>query len=67
MDAHVTNSDLLKMQTQMRFFFDSALECNNQCVTNYDSKGLSDDERSCIENCFTKQKVWNDRLYNATK
>jgi len=46
--------------------YDLALECNNNCIQAYDSKYLSSEETSCVENCFKKQKIWNDKFYAAT-
>lgn len=67
MDTHASTPELIKMQSQLRFFFDQALQCNNQCVTTYENKNLDDTERECVENCFKKQKFFNDRYYQATQ
>lgn len=56
MDTYANSPKLINMQTQLRFFYDSAFECNNLCISNFDSKNLNDTERECVENCFTKQK-----------
>ena len=66
MDTHATTPTLINMQSQLRFFNDLALECNNRCVANFDSKNLDNDERACVKSCFKKQKHWNDKFQAAT-
>lgn len=67
MDTHAKTPETIKMQQQLRFFFDLALECNNTCISNYDGKFLTEGERECVENCYTKQMNWNEKFFNATK
>ena len=40
MDVRAANPELMTMQTQLRFFYDLALECNSHCVKDYDAKAL---------------------------
>jgi len=67
MDSRATSPELMNMQTQMRFFFDLALECNQRCVSSYDSKNLDGDETACVKSCFNQQKQWNDKFMELSK
>lgn len=67
MDVHAKTPQSMNMQSQLRLFYDLALECNTQCVSSYNSKNLDNSERECVKSCFSKQKAWNDKFYEMTK
>ena len=54
MDIRASNPDLMRLQTELRFFYDQAQECNNHCVKSYDTKNLDNAERQCVQTCFSK-------------
>ena len=67
MDSRANTPELIQVQSQLRFFYNLAQECNQQCVTNFESKNLGDEERDCISACFKKQKAWNDLFVKKTQ
>lgn len=62
MDSRAITPELMNFQSQMRFFYDLALECNQNCVTSYNSKNLDNAEKECVVACFKKNKAWNDKF-----
>ena len=54
MDIRADTPALMNKQTQMRFFYDLALECNNHCVKDYEQKALDNAERACVTTCYKK-------------
>ena len=54
MDTRASNPDLMRLQTELRFFYDQAGQCHKHCVKGYDSKMLDNSERECVSTCFEK-------------
>ena len=55
MDSNAQTPELMTMQTQLRYFYQLAQQCNEHCVSNYDTKNLDNEERACVETCYKKQ------------
>ncbi len=56
MDSPQTPQDAYKFALT-RFFNDSASECFNHCVKDYESKELSLTEKKCVNTCYKKQMI----------
>ena len=58
MDSRANTADMMDLQAKLRFFYESAMECNMQCVSTYSSKNLDNQEAACVEACANKQMQW---------
>lgn len=57
MDTRANTPELMSLQTQLRYFYDLAHQCNNHCVKNYDTKNMDNEERECVTTCYKKQMI----------
>ena len=58
------NQKFINFQASARYFFDTASQCFDHCVTKFDTKDLDVNEKNCVNNCFTKQMVVYGSLVN---
>ena len=63
MDTRASDPGLMNLQTNLRYFYELAHQCNSKCVTNFDSKNLDNEERACVQTCYQKQM----NLYKSLK
>lgn len=56
MDKQVTSSSqqFIDFQAQSKYFFDTAQQCFDHCVTDFSSKVLTPQEKDCSKSCFVK-------------
>ena len=54
MDSNAQTPELMTIQTQLRYFYQLAQQCNEHCVSNYETKNLDNEERACVETCYKK-------------
>ena len=47
----------VQFKTNQHYFFDSAAQCFDACVKEFNSKDLSAKEKTCVKSCFSKQQV----------
>jgi hypothetical protein len=47
--------NFLDFQASTKYFFDTAQQCFDHCITDFQSKNLSTQEKECTKSCFTKQ------------
>ena len=40
-----------------RYFMDTAAQCFDLCIKNFNAKDLTEDEKECTNGCFTKQML----------
>jgi hypothetical protein len=64
MSASSTDNKFLDFQTSAKYFFDTSAQCFDLCIRDFNSKDMSDSERSCVNACFTKQMVVYGSLVN---
>jgi len=48
-------SNFIDFQSSTKYFFDTAQQCFDHCVQDFQSKSLSPQEKECTKACFTKQ------------
>lgn len=46
---------LIDFQASTKYFFDTASQCFDHCVGDFQAKSLSAQEKECTKACFTKQ------------
>eukprot|EP00347_Sterkiella_histriomuscorum_P017700 403348333 len=46
---------MMDFSTQTKYFFDTAQQCFDHCVTDFQTKQLSAQEKECTKSCFVKQ------------
>lgn len=51
------NTKFIDFQASSKYFFDTAGQCFDHCVKQFDSKDLNASEKNCVNACFTKQMV----------
>ena len=52
------NSNLqqsIDFQTQTKYFFDTAQQCFDHCILDFQAKQLTAQEKECTKTCFVKQ------------
>jgi hypothetical protein len=45
----------IDFQASTKYFFDTAQQCFDHCVSDFSSKNMSAQEKECTKSCFTKQ------------
>ena len=55
MDVRANTPELMALQTQLKYFYSLAQQCNEHCVKTYDVKSLDNEERECVTTCYKKQ------------
>ena len=58
------SNNFIDFQASAKYFFDTAGQCFDHCVKNFDSKDLNASEKICVNTCFTKQMVVYGSLVN---
>lgn len=58
------NMHFLDFQASTKYFFDTAQQCFDHCVTDFQSKQLNAQEKDCTKACFTKQMAVFGSLVN---
>jgi len=58
------NAKFIDFQASTKYFFDSAAQCFTHCVKDFNDKELNASERTCVNECFTKQMVVYGSLVN---
>jgi hypothetical protein len=58
----------LDFQASTKYFFDTAQQCFEHCVGDFQSKTLSAQEKECTKACFTKQMtIFGSLVQNISK
>lgn len=51
------NARFVDFQASTKYFFDTAGQCFDHCIKNFEQKDLTAVEKNCVNTCFTKQMV----------
>jgi hypothetical protein len=69
MDKKQANAGtFIDFQSQTKYFFDTAQQCFDHCVSDFSSKNMSAQEKECTKGCFTKQMtIFGSLVQNIQK
>ena len=60
--------NFIDFQASTKYFFDTAQQCFDHCVIDFQSKNLSAQEKECTKACFTKQMtIFGSLVQNISK
>jgi len=60
--------NFIDFQAQTKYFFDTAQQCFDHCVLDFQSKNMSAQEKECTKACFTKQMtIFGSLVANISK
>jgi len=61
-------SNFIDFQASTKYFFDTAQQCFDHCVTDFQAKSLTPAEKECTKACFTKQMtIYGSLISNISK
>lgn len=64
MQSSQQSQHLVDFQAQTKYFFDTAQQCFDHCITDFQSKALTTQEKECTKSCFVKQMAVYGSLVN---
>jgi Tim10/DDP family zinc finger len=60
--------NFIDFQASTKYFFDTAQQCFEHCVTDFTSKSMSAAEKECTKACFSKQMtIYGSLVANISK
>lgn len=64
----VNTSNFIDFQASTKYFFDTAQQCFDHCVSDFSAKSLTTGEKECTKACFTKQMtIYGSLIQNISK
>ena len=64
----MNSGTFIDFQSQTKYFFDTAQQCFDHCVSDFGSKNMSAAEKECTKGCFTKQMtIFGSLVQNIQK
>ena len=52
-----STSNFIDFRASTKYFFDTAQQCFDHCIVDFQSKSMSAQEKECTKACFTKQMI----------